>query len=107
VFDESYDSSWKTKGSLNQWAQRKWLDRFQPGLDNFLDNNKAPEYKKIVETLLDSFHKLVCNVSVKVHFYTVLIEYFSENLGALSEEHGERFTNILNSWGRDTKVDGA
>ena len=30
--------------------------------------------KKIVKTLLDNFHKLGCNISVKVHFLHSLLE---------------------------------
>ena len=71
--------------------EKKWLDRFQPVVNNFLDNTKSPEYKKIVKTLLDNFHKLGRNMSVKVHFLHCYLEYFPENLGALSEKQVERF----------------
>ena len=60
-------------------------------VNNFLGNTKFPEYKEIVKTLLDTFHKLGCNMSVKVHFLHSHLEYFSENLGALIEEQGKRF----------------
>ena len=54
-------------------------------------NTKSPKYKDIVKTLLDNFHKLGCNISVKVHFLHIHLEYFPKNLGALSEEQGQRF----------------
>ena len=60
-------------------------------VSNFLGNTKSLEYKEIVKTLLDTFHKLGCNMSVKVHFLHSHLEYFPENLGALSEEQSERF----------------
>ena len=60
-------------------------------VSNFLGNTKFPEYKEIVKTLLDTFHKLGCNMSVKVHFLHSHLEYFPENLGALNEEQGKRF----------------
>ena len=60
-------------------------------VSNFLGNTKSPEYKEIVKTLPDTFHKLDCNMSVKVHFLPSHLECFPENLGALSEEQGERF----------------
>ena len=41
---------------------------FSQVVNNFLGSTKSPEYKAIVETLLDTFHKLGCNMSVKVHF---------------------------------------
>ena len=55
-------------------------------VSNFLGNTKSPEYKEIVKTLLDTSYKLVSNMSVKVHFLHSHLEYFPENLGALSEE---------------------
>ena len=47
--------------------------------------------------MLDNFHKLGCNISVKLHFLHSHLEYFPENLGAESEEQGERFH-------QDTKI---
>ena len=72
-------------------AEKNGLIAFSEVVSNFLGNTKSPEYKEIVKTLLDTFHKLGCNMSVKVHFLRSHLEYFPENLGALSEEQGERF----------------
>ena len=58
---------------------------------NFLGNIKSPDYKDIVQNLLRVFQKLGCNMSVKVHFLHSHLDYFPENLGAVSEEQGERF----------------
>ena len=33
----------------------------------------------------------VCHMSLKMHFFYLHLEFFSENLGALSNEQGERF----------------
>ena len=60
-------------------------------VNNFLGNTKSPKYKEIVKAFLDDFHKLGCNMSVKVYFLHSHLEYFPENLGALSEEQGESF----------------
>ena len=67
-----------------------WI-AFSQVVNNFLGNTKSPKYKEIVKTLLDNFHKLSCNMSVKVHFPHSQLEYFPDNLGALSEEQCERF----------------
>nr|CAH7733773.1 unnamed protein product [Callosobruchus chinensis] len=32
-----------------------------------------------------------CNMSLKVHFLHSHLDFFPENLGAVSDEHGERF----------------
>ena len=82
----------KDKEFIETMSQEKngWI-AFSQVVNNFLGNTKFPEYKEIVKNLLDNFHKLGCNMSVKVHFLNSHLEYFPENLGALSEEQGERF----------------
>ena len=79
---------------MNPEEKHGWI-AFSLVVNNFLGNSKSPEYKEIVKTLLDSFHKLGCNMSVKVHFFHIYLEYFPETLGALSEEQGERFQDII------------
>ena len=76
--------------TMSSVEKNGWI-AFSEVVSNFLGNTKSPEYKEIVKTLLDTFHKLGCNMSVKVHFLRSHLEYFPENLGALSEELGERF----------------
>ena len=71
-----------------------WLS-FSAVLENFLGNFKAPNYKELVRELLISYQKLGCNMSVKVHFLHSHFDYFPENLGAMSEEQGERFHQDL------------
>ena len=90
---------------MNPEEKNGWV-AFSQVVNNFLGNTKSREYKKIVKTLLDNFHKLGCNMSVKVHFLHSHLEYFPENLGALSEEQVKGFAKTLKSWRRDTKVDG-
>ena len=45
----------------------------------------------MVETLLDSFHALGCNMSKKVHFLKSHLNEFPAILGDVSDKHGERF----------------
>jgi hypothetical protein len=77
----------KTKNAREKEA---WT-AFRSVTENFLGNNKDPNYKNTVETMFENFKKLGCNMSVKVHFLHSHIEYFPENLGRFSEEQGERF----------------
>ena len=44
-----------------------------------------------MEELLSSYQKLGCNMSVKIHFLSSDLEFFPENCGSVSDEHGERF----------------
>ena len=64
---------------------------------NFLGNTKPPDYKMLVNELIESYKRLGCNMSVKVHFLHSQVENFPENLGAVSEEQGERFHQDKNN----------
>jgi hypothetical protein len=52
-----------------------------------LGNRKAENYHEVVSDLLTAYKAMGCNMSLKVHF----LDLFPENLGAVSDEHGERF----------------
>ena len=41
--------------------------------------------------MLQSYHHLGCNVSIKVRFLNSHLDEFPANLGDVSDEHGERF----------------
>jgi hypothetical protein len=79
---------------------------FRSVTENLLGNNKDPNYKNIVETTLENFNKLGCNMSVKVHFLHSHIEYFPENLGCLVKSRVKDFTRILRRWRRGIRGDG-
>ena len=57
----------------------------------FLGKTKAPNYKELVETLLSSFRQLGANMSIKLHYLHSHLARFSENLGDVNDEQGERF----------------
>ncbi|GBN35659.1 hypothetical protein AVEN_190972-1 [Araneus ventricosus] len=40
-----------------------------------------------------------CNMSLKIHFLHSHLEFFPENLGSLSDEHGERFHQDISNMG--------
>ena len=44
-----------------------------------------------MEELLSSYQKMGCNMSVKIYFLSSRLEFFPENCGFVSDEHGERF----------------
>ena len=54
--------------SMTEVEKRAW-NAFMAVVKEFLGNTKAANYKDLVETLLDSFHALGCNMSIKVHFF--------------------------------------
>lgn len=57
----------------------------------FLGNNKAENYKAIVGKLIENFGKMGVNMSLKIHFLESHLDFFPNNLGQFSDEHGERF----------------
>lgn len=60
-------------------------------IKNFLGSTKDPNYKQIVTRMLNAFRRMKVNMSLKIHFLHDHLEFFPENLGDFSDEHGERF----------------
>ncbi|CAK9820022.1 hypothetical protein ANTQUA_LOCUS10411 [Anthophora quadrimaculata] len=58
---------------------------------DFLGNSKNPNYEMIVEDLLQKYARIGVNMSLKIHFSHSHLNFFPENLGNVSDEHGERF----------------
>lgn len=75
---------------LNEAELRAW-SAFKSVVANFLGNVKADNYKDIVSELLSAYKGMGCNMSLKIHFLDSHLDFFPENLGAVSDEHGERF----------------
>jgi hypothetical protein len=57
----------------------------------FLGNFKTSNYRETVGELLNSYKDMGCNMSLKMHFLDSHLAFFPENLGAIGDEHGERF----------------
>ena len=57
----------------------------------FLGNRKAPNCREIVGELLQSYQDIGCNMSLKIHFLDSHLDFFPDNLCAVSDEHRERF----------------
>ncbi|GFX75567.1 uncharacterized protein TNCV_4714741 [Trichonephila clavipes] len=82
------DETFVTKMEMKE--KNAW-NSFKLVVTGFLGNKKDPNYKALVAELLQNYKILGCNMSVKVHFLHSHLDYFPENLGAVSEEQGERF----------------
>jgi hypothetical protein len=63
--------------------------------ENFLGNNRAPDYSKLVKEMALSYDKLGINVTIKIHSLLCHLDLFKENCGAFSDEQGERFHQDL------------
>ncbi len=70
---------------LKAWESFKWL------CENFLGNKSSPDFRNGVKCLLDSYAAMGCRMSLKIHFLDSHLDFFAENLGAVSDEQGERF----------------
>ena len=62
---------------------------------NFLGYIKARNSAELVNIILTAFGNLGCNMSVKIHYLFSHMDRFPENLGSISDEHGERFHQDL------------
>jgi hypothetical protein len=60
--------------------KRAWND-FRLVATNFLGNNKADNYKELVENLLLSCEELGCNMSLKIHFLHSHLDFFRKTVG--------------------------
>lgn len=60
-------------------------------IDNFLGNYRAPNYKEIVHNMMISFERLKIRMTPKIHYLHQHLDFFRDNLGKISDEHGERF----------------
>jgi hypothetical protein len=57
----------------------------------FLGNKKDDKYRGIVAKLLQNYHQMGVNMSLKMHFLHSHLDFFPENLGNTSDEQDERF----------------
>ncbi|KAK9729027.1 hypothetical protein QE152_g16919 [Popillia japonica] len=81
---------------LSDLERTAW-DAFKNVTKNFLGNKKTEDYDKIVSKLLRSDHALGCNMSLKTHFLHSQLNFFSPNLGDVSDEHGKRFHQVIST----------
>jgi hypothetical protein len=56
-----------------------------------LGYNISQKYVAFVEELLSSYRAFGCNMSLKLHFLQPHLDFFPENMGAVFDEHCERF----------------
>jgi len=80
----------KIEQSMNTLELEAWK-AFVLVMKNFLGNYKASNSEEVVTNMITCFKKLGCNMSIKMHFLFSHTNRFPENLGATSDEQGERF----------------
>jgi len=50
--------------------------------------------------MLSSYKAMGCNMSLKIHFLKSHLDFFLENLGEVSDEHGEKFHQDIMAMGK-------
>lgn len=78
------------ENSMNTLECAAWRS-FVQVVNNFLGNKKAANYGTLINSMIKNFQNLGCLMSIKMHFLFSHMERFPENLGAVSDEQGERF----------------
>lgn len=84
-------------GHLSSVERDAWYS-FKAVVENFLGNNKSEDFKEIVSNLLRNYHRMGVNMSLKIHFLHSHLDFFPDNLGSVSDEHGERFHQDLKTY---------
>ena len=71
--------------------QLKAWHAFKLICDNFLGNHKSPPYREEVQNWLAAYKEMQCWMSLKVYFFYLQLDFFPENIGAVSDEQSQRF----------------
>ena len=91
--------------NLLQCDELKAWDAFRLVSTNFLGNIRAENYKELIEDM-SLYHKLGCNMSLKMHMFHSHLDFFPDNCGMVSDEHGERFMRKLQRWRKYIRESG-
>jgi hypothetical protein len=74
---------------LTEQEQTAW-DAFVLVVHNFLGKHRADNYVDLVDNLI-AYQHLSCRMSLKMHLLHSNLTFFPSNMGAVSDEHSERF----------------
>ena len=91
--------------SLLQGDEKKAWDAFCLVSTNFLGNIRQKTTRNSLRTC-HCYHKLGCNMSLKIHMLHSHLDFFLDNCGMVSDEHGELFMRKLQQWRNDIKESG-
>ena len=83
---------------LNLKELRAW-EAFKSVCSGFFGNTRVPDYQACIEKLLKSYEDMGYRMSLKIHFLHSHLNFFPPNLGAVSDEHGERFHQDIRKMG--------
>jgi hypothetical protein len=75
---------------LNEIELTAW-HAFEDVVKSVLGKRKSNNYGDLVLTMVDSFRKMGCNMSPKLHLIHSHLDFFIKNVASVTDEHGERF----------------
>jgi hypothetical protein len=73
-----YETLSRTNTSTSSF-KAAW-DSFKIVVKGFLGNRRAQNYEELVNNLLQSYQKLGCNMSLKIHFLHSHLDFFPREL---------------------------
>jgi hypothetical protein len=88
-------TKWTEFDDCLTFDEKQAWEAFKDLKTNFLGNHKSPDYQDKVENLLRSYEKINVKMSLKIHFLNSHLNFFPENLGAVSDQHGEKFHQTI------------
>ena len=56
-----------------------------------MGNHKDENHHQLIQNILKSYERMGCRLFLKTHVLHFHLDFFPANLGAVSDEHGERF----------------
>jgi len=74
IIKEEYFDKLLQGGEKAAWHSFKFL------VKGFLGNRRAQNYEELVNNLLQSYQKLGCNISLKIHFLQSHLDFFPREL---------------------------
>ncbi|GBM33392.1 hypothetical protein AVEN_169923-1 [Araneus ventricosus] len=84
----------KSLKKISEAEKAAWL-AFKSVCTRFFGNKKAENYEDLVGDMVKCFRVIGCNMSLKLHVLYSNLNFFPQNLGAISDEHWERFHQDL------------
>ncbi|GBN54611.1 hypothetical protein AVEN_39743-1 [Araneus ventricosus] len=84
---------------MSEAEKAAWL-AFKSVCTHFLGNKKAENYEDLVGDMVKCFRVIGCNMSLKLHVLDSHLNFFPQNLGAISDEHGKRFHQDISMFER-------
>ena len=82
------------KLALNLTEHKAWVALLNT-ITNFLGKHRSENYKDIIAEMLNAFAAMKVKMSLKIHFLKNHLDFFPQDLGKISDEHGERFHQTI------------